>query len=205
MISFDEHRLLAVVRFREACDLDAVLDVLRAAGVALLEVTADTPGALEAVARAARAGSPIGAGTIGTPGTATAFAEAGASFLVSPGLAPGVAGAAAAAGVPYVPGAVTPTEIAATLDAGAAAVKLFPASLGGPRYLRDLRGPFPDVRFVPTGGVAVDDVPAWLEAGAACVGLGSALVGTAPPRTTGELEALGLRARRAVELAGGAA
>jgi 2-dehydro-3-deoxyphosphogluconate aldolase/(4S)-4-hydroxy-2-oxoglutarate aldolase len=205
VITFDEHRLLAVVRYREACDLDAILDVLRAAEVTLLEVTAETPGALDAVARAARSGTPIGAGTIRAPAQAKAFASNGAAFLVSPGLTPGVAEAAAGAGIPFVPGALTPTEIAAALDAEAAAVKLFPASLGGPGYLRDLRGPFPDVPFVPTGGVAVDDVPAWLEAGAACVGLGSTLLGSTPPRTTRELDALGARARRAVELAGGAA
>jgi 2-dehydro-3-deoxyphosphogluconate aldolase/(4S)-4-hydroxy-2-oxoglutarate aldolase len=203
VITFDEHRLLAVVRYREACDLDAILDGLRTAGVTLLEVTADTPGGLHAVARAAGAGTPIGAGTIRTAEEAKAFANAGAAFLVSPAILPDVVDAADASGVPLVPGALTPTEIAAASATGAWAVKLFPARLGGPGYLRDLRGPFPDVRLVPTGGIPVEDVPAWLDAGAACVGLGSALLGSAPPRTPAEFDALIERASRAVELAGG--
>lgn len=200
---FGSERILAVVRFREPADLDAALEALRAGGVGLLEVTADTPGALDAVRRCADAGRPIGAGTIRAVDQARAFGEAGAAFLVSPGFDPEVVRAAVELGIPAVPGALSPTEIAAAIDAGAAAVKLFPASLGGPSYLRVLRGgPFPDVAFVPTGGVVVDDVPSWLKAGAACVGLGATLVGTSPPRSPEDLEQLSARARRAVELAG---
>lgn len=202
MIALDLQRLLAVVRYRRPCDLDAVLGVLRGSGLTLLEVTAETPGALEAVGRAADAGTPIGAGTILDADHATAFLRAGASFIVSPGLVPEVVEAAVRAGVPAVPGALSPTEIVAAVAAGASAVKLFPASLGGPAYLRDLRGPFPDVPFVPTGGIAVEVVRTWLDAGAACVGLGSALLGREPPRDVADLDALGDRARRAVELAG---
>jgi 2-dehydro-3-deoxyphosphogluconate aldolase / (4S)-4-hydroxy-2-oxoglutarate aldolase len=91
----------------------------------------------------------------------------------------------------------------AAVAAGANVVKLFPASLGGPGYLAALRGPFPDVRFVPTGGIAVSDVPAWLEAGAVCVGLGSSLVGGAAPRTRADHDRITAEARRAVELVGG--
>jgi len=82
-------------------------------------------------------------------------------------------------------------------------MKLFPASLGGPGYLAPLRGPFPNVRFVPTGGIAISDVPAWLEAGAVCVGLGSSLLGGSPPRTRADLDRITSEARRAVELASG--
>jgi len=105
-------------------------------------------------------------------------------------------------GIPAVPGALSPTEIARALSAGATAVKLFPASLGGPGYLRVLRGPFSDVRFVPTGGIELADVRSWLDAGAACVGLGSALVGASSPASSADLRALTERARRAVQLAG---
>jgi 2-dehydro-3-deoxyphosphogluconate aldolase/(4S)-4-hydroxy-2-oxoglutarate aldolase len=105
--------------------------------------------------------------------------------------------------VPAIPGVLSPTEITAAVAAGADVVKLFPASLGGPGYLAALRGPFPDVRFVPTGGIRVPDVPTWLEAGAVCVGLGGSLVGGSPPRTRADLDTITAYARRAVELAGG--
>jgi 2-dehydro-3-deoxyphosphogluconate aldolase/(4S)-4-hydroxy-2-oxoglutarate aldolase len=91
----------------------------------------------------------------------------------------------------------------AAVAAGADVVKLFPAGLGGPGYLAALRGPFPDVRFVPTGGIRVSDVPTWLEGGAVCVGLGSSLVGGSPPRTRADLDRITADARRAVELARG--
>jgi 2-dehydro-3-deoxyphosphogluconate aldolase/(4S)-4-hydroxy-2-oxoglutarate aldolase len=91
----------------------------------------------------------------------------------------------------------------AAVAAGANVVKLFPASLGGPGYLAALRGPFPEVRFVSTGGIAVSDVPTWLAAGAVCVGLGSSLAGGSAPRTRADLDRITAEARRAVELAGG--
>ena len=123
---------------------------------------------------------------------------------MSPGTDPDVVRTAVDLGVPAVPGALSPTEITAALAAGATAVKLFPAGLGGPAYLRALRGPFPDVPFVPTGGIELEDVRGWLDAGAACVGLGSALVSAAPARTEREFGELTDRARRAVELTGAA-
>jgi 2-dehydro-3-deoxyphosphogluconate aldolase/(4S)-4-hydroxy-2-oxoglutarate aldolase len=166
-----------------------------------VEVTADTPGAIDAVRRAARAGAPVGAGTIGSAMEVHAFGEAGAAFLVSPGVTPEVVRVAVELGVPAVPGALSPTEIATAQRAGATAVKLFPASLGGPGYLRVLRGPFSDVRFIPTGGIELADVRPWLDAGATCVGFGSALVGATPPATPDDLRALTERARRVVRLA----
>jgi len=167
-----------------------------------VEVTADTPGAIDAVRRAARAGAPVGAGTIGSAAEARAFGEAGAAFLVSPGVMPEVVRVAVELRLPAVPGALSPTEIATAQRAGATAVKLFPAGLGGPGYLRVLRGPFSNVRFVPTGGIELADVRSWLDAGAACVGLGSALVGATPPARSADLRVLTERARRVVRLTG---
>ena len=204
MSPFEDDRVLAIVRYRERCDLGAVIDALRAGGIDAIEITADTPGALDAVATA-RERAPIGAGTIRTVEEARTFAGAGAAFLVSPGLVPQIVREGRELGVPTVPGVLGPTEVLGALAAGARTVKLFPASLGGVRYLRALRGPFPDVRFIPTGGIAIDDVARWLEAGAACVGLGSALAGDAPPRTRSDLERISYDARRAVDLAGGGA
>jgi 2-dehydro-3-deoxyphosphogluconate aldolase/(4S)-4-hydroxy-2-oxoglutarate aldolase len=195
---FEDDRVLAILRYREPCDLGAVVVALRAGGIRSIEVTADTPGALDEVGRARGEGAPIGAGTIRSVEEARAFADAGASFLVSPGLAPEIVREGLERGVP-----ASPTEITAAVAAGADVVKLFPASLGGPGYLAALRGPFPDVRFVPTGGIRVPDVPTWLEAGAVCVGLGGSLVGGSPPRTRADLDTITADARRAVELAGG--
>ncbi|HEX6331441.1 MAG TPA: bifunctional 4-hydroxy-2-oxoglutarate aldolase/2-dehydro-3-deoxy-phosphogluconate aldolase [Actinomycetota bacterium] len=200
MFPGDGPPILSVIRYREPSDLDAAVAALREGGISLIEVTAETPGSLEAVRRAAAVGVPLGAGTIRTVEQADAFAQAGASFLVGPGFHPEVVSTAVRRGIPAIPGALTPTEVATALKAGATAVKLFPATLGGPPYLRALRGPFPDVRFVPTGGIGLEDIPAWLDAGARCVGLGSALTGTAAPEPS-ELAALTRRARRAVDLA----
>jgi 2-dehydro-3-deoxyphosphogluconate aldolase/(4S)-4-hydroxy-2-oxoglutarate aldolase len=200
---FERDGVLAIVRYREPCDLGAVVDALRAGGIDSIEITADTPGALEAVAAAREAGAPIGAGTIGTVEEARAFAGAGAAFLVSPGFVPQIVREGRELGVPTVPGVLSPTEVLGAAALGATIVKLFPASPGGVRYLSALRGPFPDIRFVPTGGIAIEDVPRWLEAGAACVGIGSALAGDAAPRTRSDLERITDDARRAVDLSGG--
>jgi len=200
---FEDDRVLAILRYRETCDLGAVVDALRAGGIRSIEVTADTPGALDEVGRARREDAPIGAGTIRTVEEARAFADAGAGFLVSPGLDPEIVREGLERGVPTMSGVLSPTEIMAAVAAGANVVKLFPASLGGPGYLAALRGPFPEVRFVPTGGIAVSDVPTWLAAGAVCVGLGSSVVGGAAPRTRADLDRITSEARRAVELAGG--
>jgi 2-dehydro-3-deoxyphosphogluconate aldolase / (4S)-4-hydroxy-2-oxoglutarate aldolase len=200
---FEDDRVLAILRYRETCDLGAVVDALRAGGIRSIEVTADTPGALDEVGRAHREGAPIGVGTIRGVEEARAFADAGAGFLVSPGLVPEIAREGLERGVPTIPGVLSPTEIMSAVAAGANVLKLFPASLGGPGYLAALRGPFPDVRFVPTGGIRVSDVPTWLEAGAACIGLGSSLVGGGAPRTRADLDRITAEARRAVELARG--
>lgn len=199
MTTFETDPILAVVRFRTPAPLHEVFDAIRRGGIGLVEVAADTPGALEAVRAAAAAGAPVGAGTIGSVEDALAYAEAGAAFLVSPGVKVDVVRAAVELGVPSVPGALSPTEIATAIDAGADAVKLFPAGLGGPDYLRALRGPFARVAFVPTGGIRLEDVGTWLDAGAACVGLGATLVGSAPPSTDRELGSLTDRVRQAAE------
>jgi 2-dehydro-3-deoxyphosphogluconate aldolase/(4S)-4-hydroxy-2-oxoglutarate aldolase len=109
-----------------------------------------------------------------------AAADAGASFVVAPNTDVEVGRRAEQRGLGWFPGALTPTEIALAWDLGATAVKVFPAgSAGGPRYLREVRAPLDDVLLVPTGGVTVEDVPAYLQAGAVAVGMGSPLIGRA--------------------------
>jgi 2-dehydro-3-deoxyphosphogluconate aldolase/(4S)-4-hydroxy-2-oxoglutarate aldolase len=100
-----------------------------------------------------------------------------------------------------VPGAFTPTEILLARDLGATAVKLFPAPVGGPGYVRALRGPIPDVPFVTTGGVGLDDIRPYLDAGANCIGLGADLVGRTPPARPEDLEHIAERAMKAVAAA----
>jgi 2-dehydro-3-deoxyphosphogluconate aldolase/(4S)-4-hydroxy-2-oxoglutarate aldolase len=189
-------RVLGIVRFREPGDVDGVLAALAEGGVGLLEVTIDTPGALEAVS-AAGIGHALGVGTIQTSEQVKRCADAGARFIVSPGFDPEVLEAGHELGLEVIGGFLTATELMTAERAGCDALKLFPASLGGPAYLRALRGPFPDAAIVPTGGLGLDDVLPYLEAGATCVGLGAAMTGNAPPRSDRDLEAMSDAARRA--------
>jgi 2-dehydro-3-deoxyphosphogluconate aldolase/(4S)-4-hydroxy-2-oxoglutarate aldolase len=186
--------IVAVLRAPTSDGFAAVADVLVAAGVTALEVTLTSRGALEAISGLRRQLSGdvvVGAGTVLTDDDAKAATDAGASFLVSPvgGLGPQQ--------VPLYPGAFSPTEVFAAHQAGFPLIKLFPAGGLGPGYLKDLRGPLPDVRIMPTGGVGLEDISKWLLAGAVAVGLGGPLIGDAA--TGGSLTALAARARHAVD------
>ncbi|MFY1691405.1 bifunctional 4-hydroxy-2-oxoglutarate aldolase/2-dehydro-3-deoxy-phosphogluconate aldolase [Plantactinospora sp. WMMB782] len=188
------HRLLAVVRGDDPDAALASVLALAEAGIALVEVSLtsrDEAGVLVRARAALGPDAPLGAGTVLTEADVVQAEQAGASFVVTPGLVPAVA-EAVRLGLPVLVGALTPTEVVAASLAGAAAVKLFPASLGGPAYLRALREPFPDVPFVPFGGVDVESAPEYLAAGALAVGASEALLGTAPQG--GDLAALRLRA-----------
>jgi 2-dehydro-3-deoxyphosphogluconate aldolase/(4S)-4-hydroxy-2-oxoglutarate aldolase len=164
-----------------------------------VELTMTTPGAVEALRRLrARLEGEIalGMGSVTSAGQADAALEAGAEFLVSPGVCPEVARVAVAARVSCYPGAFTATEVLTAWELGASAVKLFPAATGGPRHLRDLRGPLPGIALIPTGGVAIEQIGDYLAAGAAAVGLGGPLIGDA--LDGGSLERLRDRARAAL-------
>jgi 2-dehydro-3-deoxyphosphogluconate aldolase/(4S)-4-hydroxy-2-oxoglutarate aldolase len=190
-------RVLGIVRFREPGDVGGVLTALAEGGIDLLEVTIDTPGAIEAVAASASIGRPTGVGTLRTAEQVKRCAEAGARFVVSPGFDPEVLEAGHELGLEVIAGFLTATELMRAERAGCDALKLFPASLGGPGYLRALRGPFPDAAIVPTGGLGPGDVLPYLEAGATCVGLGGTLTGETPPTSDRDLEAIADAARRA--------
>ncbi|GIH21396.1 bifunctional 4-hydroxy-2-oxoglutarate aldolase/2-dehydro-3-deoxy-phosphogluconate aldolase [Rugosimonospora africana] len=192
--------LIAILRGRSATHLDSVIDTLVDAGVRTLEVTLNTPDALGALRRATdRLGDRvlIGAGTVRTTSQAHDAVAAGARFLVSPHTDPEIGQVAHASSADWLPGAFTATEVASAWAAGATAVKLFPARLGGPRYLRDLREPLDDIPIVPTGGVDADSVADWFAAGAAAVGAGGPLLGDA--LATGDLAALRARAETMVD------
>lgn len=190
--------LIAILRAPSSRHLLAIADVLLDAGIHALEITLTPPDAVPALAEIARRAPQalVGAGTVLTTDQAQACIDAGARFLVSPAASPEVMGTARAAGIAALPGALTPTEILAAHQAGATAVKLFPAAVVGPRFVRELHGPFPQISFIPSGGVGIDDIPDWFAAGAAAVGLGGALLGTAAD--DGPDPSLAQRARRAV-------
>ncbi|GAA4590658.1 2-dehydro-3-deoxyphosphogluconate aldolase/(4S)-4-hydroxy-2-oxoglutarate aldolase [Actinoplanes octamycinicus] len=190
-----ESGIVAILRAPTAGAFAAVADVLVSAGITAIEVTLTSRGALDAISGLRRqlpAGTVIGAGTVLTPDDAKAAVDAGAAFLVSP-----VLDTLGGQSVPCYPGAYTPTEVFAAHRAGAPLVKLFPAGGLTPTYLKDLRGPLPQVRILPTGGIGLDDISDWLTAGAAAVGLGGPLIGDAA--TGGSLTALAARAKHAVD------
>jgi 2-dehydro-3-deoxyphosphogluconate aldolase/(4S)-4-hydroxy-2-oxoglutarate aldolase len=188
--------VVAILRAKTADGFAAVADVLVAAGVTAIEVTLTSRGAIDALAGLRRQlpeSVAIGAGTVLTADDAKASVDAGAAFLVSPVLDMTLV---AASTVPFYPGAFTPTEIYNATQAGAPVVKVFPAGGLGPGYLRDIRGPLPGARIMPTGGIKIEDVADWLTAGAVAVGLGSPLIGDAA--AGGDLKKLADRARQAV-------
>jgi 2-dehydro-3-deoxyphosphogluconate aldolase / (4S)-4-hydroxy-2-oxoglutarate aldolase len=171
-------KVVPVLRAGSAEQAVGAVDCLRSAGVAAVEVTFTTPDASRALREArARHGEDllVGAGTIRTTGELESALEAGADFLVTPHVDEELLRAMLARGRLSLPGTFTPSEVALALEAGAQAVKIFPASTGGVAHLRALLGPFPELRAIPTGGIAAGDVANWLAAGAVAVGAGSDL------------------------------
>jgi 2-dehydro-3-deoxyphosphogluconate aldolase / (4S)-4-hydroxy-2-oxoglutarate aldolase len=169
--------VVAILRAADAGRFLEVGRVLYEAGVRAVEVTLTSAGALEAFARLREelpSDALLGVGTVRSAGDAERAVGAGATYLIAPDFRPEVVSWAVERGVPVVPGALTPTEIAAAWGAGATAVKVFPVSaVGGPAYLKAVRAPLPEVPLVPTGGVGIDDIGAYLAAGAVAVGIGS--------------------------------
>ena len=178
------HRLIVVLRRVEPRDqLIALVDELADAGARVFELTFDADTAADDLvairdALLTRGDGPflIGAGTVTRSEQLDAARFVRADFGVAPSLDVDLLASAVASGFPFVPGALTPTEIAAAWSAGATFVKLFPASVAGPELVRELRGPMPEVPLIPTGGVDGDNARSFLEAGAVAVGIGGALV-----------------------------
>ncbi|MFE7530458.1 bifunctional 4-hydroxy-2-oxoglutarate aldolase/2-dehydro-3-deoxy-phosphogluconate aldolase [Kitasatospora sp. NPDC057542] len=168
--------VIAVVRAPRIPDAAALCAALAEGGINLTEFTYTTPDVTRHLLRASKSGRRVGVGTVLTAEQARRAVEAGASFLVTPGCRPEVAETAAAAGVPVVLGALTPTEVAHAVDLGAAAVKIFPARAFGPGYFKDLRGPYPDVPLVASGGVNAGNAAAFLAHGALAVCAGTDVV-----------------------------
>jgi 2-dehydro-3-deoxyphosphogluconate aldolase/(4S)-4-hydroxy-2-oxoglutarate aldolase len=170
--------VVAVLRLTDASRLTAVVDALAAGGVRALEVTMTVPGAirLEQIAPTLPQEFVLGAGTILDPETARQAILAGARFIVGPVFNEPVVRLCHRYDVAAMPGCFSPTEILSAWEAGADIVKVFPATALGPSYFKDIRGPLPQVRLMPTGGVSLANAGEWIKAGAVAIGVGTALV-----------------------------
>ncbi|MGZ5469158.1 MAG: bifunctional 4-hydroxy-2-oxoglutarate aldolase/2-dehydro-3-deoxy-phosphogluconate aldolase [Candidatus Aminicenantales bacterium] len=191
-------KVVAVIRMKDAARLAGTAEALGKGGVTALEITMTVPGATDIIREMARSKAPgtlVGAGTVLDAGMAADVIGAGADFVVSPITDPGMIQECRAAGVLVAPGAFTPTEIVAAWRAGADIVKVFPSTSLGPQFLRDVRGPLPQIRLMPTGGVTIENARDFLAAGACCVGIGTALVDRKAVEA-GDWPALEERARR---------
>ncbi len=169
--------VVAVVRSESSAILVKVVHALAAGGVTAAEITFTVPDAIDVIRQVRKeAGDAVvlGAGTVLDPETARAAILAGAEYIVSPVLNLDVIRLCHRYDKAVIPGAFTPTEILTAWEAGADIVKVFPADAGGPRYLKALKGPLPQVRLMPTGGVDLSTIESFLKAGACCVGVGSA-------------------------------
>jgi 2-dehydro-3-deoxyphosphogluconate aldolase/(4S)-4-hydroxy-2-oxoglutarate aldolase len=172
--------IIPVIRAESADAALAVVDALASAGLAVAEITMTVPDAIGVIASVSRRFGDrvlVGAGTVTDADTAERALDAGAAFIVTPCHVPEVIAAARRADVAVIPGALTPTEIFGAFRHGADMVKVFPVqNVGGAAYLRALRGPFPTIPLVPTGGVTLDDVRDMFDAGAAAIGIGGELI-----------------------------
>lgn len=138
----------------------------------------------------------LGAGTVLNEEMATLAIDAGAKYIVSPGFDEGVAVKCLENDIPYMPGCLTITEMMNVKKFGVEIIKLFPGSAFGPSYVKTVKGPLPDIKIMPTGGVGLDNITEWIEAGVVAVGIGSDLT---KPAKTGNYDAVALRARAYVE------
>jgi 2-dehydro-3-deoxyphosphogluconate aldolase/(4S)-4-hydroxy-2-oxoglutarate aldolase len=174
-----ETRVVAIVRLER---YDRAVEIARAlldGGISVVEFTLTGVGAYDAIAatRAALGDAvQVGVGTVLNVDAAAAAIGSGAQFVVTPTMSPAVIRACVARGTPILSGALTPTEALTAHESGADMVKLFPARLGGPQYLRDILAPLPFLKIVPTGGVGAENARAYLDAGAVAVGIGGSLI-----------------------------
>jgi 2-dehydro-3-deoxyphosphogluconate aldolase/(4S)-4-hydroxy-2-oxoglutarate aldolase len=171
--------VVAVVRLDDAAAGAEVARALADGGVTAIEVTMTVPNAVRLIADLSASlghGVLVGAGTVVDAGTAREVIAAGARFVVGPVFRPAVIDACHERDVPMMPGCFSPTEILAAWDAGADVIKVFPATALGPTFFKDIRGPLPQVKLMPTGGVTLANAGEWIRAGAVAIGAGTSLV-----------------------------
>lgn len=191
-----QSKLIVVMRADDASKYAPVIETLIAEGIRSFELTQTTTGTLEilpALVNQFGSDADIGVGTVTTAGEVDLAADGGADYVVTPVTNPVVIKRAIERNLAIIPGGLTPTELFSSWQQGAAAVKIFPANQVGPSFLKDLRGPFPNLLGIPSGGVDVDAAREWLLAGATAVSVGGPLVGDA--LKGGNLESLSIRAK----------
>lgn len=172
-------KVIAILRMESDADLMATVDALIRGGIRFVEITMTVPNApsmIRTCAERFNGRAVVGAGTVLDVEIAAEVIDAGALFVVSPITDVSVIQYCNGKNITVMPGAVTPTEIYRAWQAGADVVKVFSARLGGSDYFRDIKGPFPEIEILPTGGVDIQTAPAFLKAGACAVGIGGALV-----------------------------
>jgi 2-dehydro-3-deoxyphosphogluconate aldolase / (4S)-4-hydroxy-2-oxoglutarate aldolase len=198
-----EGGLIPIIRTPSADEAVAMAEALVAADITNLELTMTVPGAVEIIAKLVKRFGDrtlVGAGTVLDVASAQACIAAGAAFIISPGLDLPTVAHCRQAGVPVFPGALTPTEIIAAWKGGADMVKVFPCSaVGGAAYIKAVKAPLPQVEMVPTGGVSIDTAPAFIQAGAAALGVGGDLVDLKALRE-GHGQVIADRARQYIEV-----
>jgi 2-dehydro-3-deoxyphosphogluconate aldolase/(4S)-4-hydroxy-2-oxoglutarate aldolase len=194
--------LVPVIRAQSPDEAGRAIEAIRSGGIDVIEITMTVPGAVALIAEVARTfkDAVVGAGTVLDAETARACILAGARFVVSPSLDLGTIACCRRYGVAVLPGALTPTEVLAAWQAGADIVKVFPAgALGGASYIKSLKAPFPQIELIPTGGVSVETAAAFIQAGAAALGVGADLVDLKALRE-GHAERLTEKARLYVDI-----
>lgn len=183
--------LVAIVRAESTDQAERIAEACAAGGVAAMEITFTVPGALDVIAHVAKSAKTrnilLGAGTVLDPETARAAILAGAHFIVSPSLNPETAKLCNRYQVPYMPGAATMGEIVAAMECGSDIVKVFPGELFGPTFIKAAKGPLPQASLMPTGGVSLENVGEWIEAGSVAVGVGSHLTAGAKTGNFGSI------------------
>lgn len=174
----ERKKIVAIIRAKESGSFLDAVKALKKGGIECIEVTMTTPGALKTLeeVRSKIEDVLFGAGTVLDPETARQAILSGAQFIVTPSLNLEVIRLAHRYDIPIIPGAFTPTEILCAWENGAECVKVFPASNVGPDYIKAIKGPFPQIKICPTGGISLENMKAFLKAGASCLGVGGKLV-----------------------------
>ena len=195
-----QERVFAVLRLKDTTRIEEITNTIIENGIKVIEITLNSGNALDAMHRVTRNCAPclLGAGTVLGYESAAQAIEHGAKFLVSPVTDLDMLAVGNEIGITTMAGALTPTEAWQAYGAGADFVKLFPLAELGPNYIRAIRGPMDFIRYVPTNGVTVENIAEWFDAGAAAVGIGSALVSDADA-AKGEMTAIADRVKRIMD------
>lgn len=197
-----QHQIVAIIRGADPDSMIEIVEALKTGGVRTLEITLNSPRALNLIERLAAEFNDeilIGAGTVLDPQTARDALQAGAKFIISPTLNIDTIAMTRRYGGISIPGAFTPTEILCAYENGGEIIKVFPATLG-PRYIREIRGPLSQIPLMPTGGINIENIKEFSEAGAVAFGIGSSLVNTDQPVNDEYLRTLIQRAKQFTEV-----